>query len=99
MDSNGYNASLLDTHEGTCYLTHRQGETVRHEIFFGVGNRKLSKEYGCWCYLHPETHADLHAGKGDYDDYLKHLCYRKFCEKYGRQYFYELFRRYYDDQD
>ncbi len=97
MDSNGYNPSILDTEEGLCYLSHAVGETVRHEIFFGPGNRKLSKEYGCWCYLLPEIHDALHAEIGDYDDFLKHLCYRKFCERYGREKFYSLFRRYYDD--
>lgn len=94
---NGYNPSILDTHEGVCYLTHKQGETVRHEIFYGTGNREWSKKLGCWCYLSPETHEKLHAHEGDYDEYLKHLCYNIFCELFDRETFYKIFRRYYDD--
>lgn len=61
MDRNGYNPSLLDTEQGTCYLCHTNGQTVRHEIYMGTGERSLSKRFGLWVNLCPRCHAEVHA--------------------------------------
>lgn len=61
MDRNGYNKSILDTEDGTCYLCHTDGQTVRHEIYMGTGERRLSKKYGLWINLCPACHMEVHA--------------------------------------
>ena len=60
MDRNGYNPSLLDTEQGTCYLCHTNGQTVRHEIYMGTGERSLSKRFGLWVNLCPRCHMQIH---------------------------------------
>lgn len=62
MDSNGYNKSLFNTHEGVCYYCHKGGSTIRHEVFHGTANREISKKVGTWLYLCPRCHAMVHAG-------------------------------------
>lgn len=61
MDRNGYNPSILDTTEGICYLCHTEGQTVRHEIYMGTGERTLSKRYGLWVNLCTGCHGEVHA--------------------------------------
>lgn len=61
MDRNGYNPSLLDTEQGICYLCQQTGQTVRHEIYMGTGERRLSKKYGLWINLCPACHREVHA--------------------------------------
>ena len=61
MDRNGYNKSILDTEAGTCYLCQQTGQTVRHEIYMGTGERRLSKKYGLWINLCPACHMEVHA--------------------------------------
>ena len=61
MDRNGYNSSLLDTEDGECYLCHTEGQTVRHEIYMGTGERSLSKRFGLWVNLCTKCHAEVHA--------------------------------------
>ena len=61
MDRNGYNKSILDTEDGTCYLCQQTGQTVRHEIYMGTGERRLSKKYGLWINLCPACHMEVHA--------------------------------------
>ena len=60
MDRNGYNESLLDTEQGVCYLCHTDGQTVRHEIYQGTGERSLAKRYGLWVNLCPACHDEVH---------------------------------------
>ena len=91
-DRNGYAPSILETEPGICYLCRSHKDTARHEIFFGTGNRKLSKACGLWVNLCPRCHALVHEDKRA-DEALK----RRGFEAYGdREDFYKLFRRYYD---
>lgn len=93
---NGYIESIMDTESGICFLSGKRCDTVRHEIFFGTGNRALSKKNGCWVNLSPEMHRQVHADR-ETDLMLKKECYKRFCATRSREEFYRLFRRYYDD--
>lgn len=94
MDRNGYNESLLSKEE-KCYITGRYNcDLVRHEIFFGVANRKLSKKWGCWVYLTPQAHAQVHADRKT-DLKLKAECQKAFETKYGHDKFMATFGRNY----
>lgn len=46
MDRNGYNPSIIPTQDGVCMLCGLCTDTARHEIFYGTGERRLSKRYG-----------------------------------------------------
>jgi predicted adenine nucleotide alpha hydrolase (AANH) superfamily ATPase len=52
MDRNGYNPTILQDKE-ECFVSRETVDLVRHEVFYGTANRKLSKEYGLyrqdWC--------------------------------------------------
>ena len=61
MDRNGYNPSIMATTAGECYLCGYEGETVRHEVFYGTGTRALSKRYGLWVNICVRCHAEVHA--------------------------------------
>lgn len=63
MDRNGYNKSIMNTASGVCFICGRETETARHEIFYGEGERKLSKLFGLWVNLCPECHAEVHEDK------------------------------------
>ena len=69
MDRNGYNPSIMATTERVCYLCKAQGQTIRHEVFYGVGERTLSKRYGLWVNIctacHSEVHADYEGEKAE----------------------------------
>lgn len=94
MDRNGYNESILGN-EKVCHLTGRCNcDLIRHEIYYGVANRKLSKEWGCWVYLTPEAHARLHADR-EIDLKLKIECQEAFEKKYGHAKFMSIFGRNY----
>lgn len=70
MDSNGYNKSLFDTKDGTCYITGRKCDTARHEIF-NKHARQFSKEDGLWVAVSPEMHERIHANENGVWDDLK----------------------------
>ena len=59
MDSNEYNPSIMQKTQG-CYFCHKGGDIARHEVFFGVGTRKLSKMLGLWVCLCPSCHQRVH---------------------------------------
>lgn len=97
MDKNGYKESMLTGWEEKCFLTGQTNcDLVRHEIFFGVANRELSKKYGMWVYLIPELHNigkyAVHNNR-DLDLALKRTAQEKFEEKYSREEFMEIFGR------
>lgn len=94
LDRNGYAPSLLDTESGACYLCGRRRDTVRHEIYFGTGNRKLAKAAGLWANLCTDCHARVHADK-KYDEFLKNVGYEVYTREHSPEEFYKLFRRYY----
>lgn len=99
LDSNGYAPSILDTKQGICFTCGNYGDTVRHEIYYGVGNRAVSKANGCWVNLCPECHRIVHekADNGRLDASLKRSCYRVYCIDHDKAEFYSLFRRFYDE--
>lgn len=57
---NGYNKSLFDTEDGTCYVTGKKCDTARHEIFNKYA-RQHSKRDGLWIAVSPEVHERLHS--------------------------------------
>ena len=47
--------SIIQT-EKECFFCHSTRDLHKHHIFFGSANRKLSEEYGCWCWLCANHH-------------------------------------------
>ena len=102
LDRNGYGPSILDTEQGTCYVCGLQTDTIRHEIYHGVGNRSISKANGFWVNLCPRCHrchrfVHLRLDDGDLDSNLKRICYTVFCRTRSKAEFYDLIKRYYDE--
>lgn len=94
MDSNGYNDSLFDTEDGTCFLTGVKCDTARHEIF-GASNRKNSKRDGLWIAVMPFIHDLIHRGQYEWlkpeaeklwlmEDWSRSI--QDFVDKYGKNY-------------
>lgn len=96
LDSNGYAPSIMETEDGLCFMHKGKCETVRHEIYFGTGNRKVSKANGFWVNICPRCHAYIHANK-DTDEELKRECYRVFTRSHSPEDFFRLIGRYYED--
>ena len=97
LDRNGYAPSIMDTEPGIDYLTKSPClDTVRHEIYFGVGNRKISKANGFWVNLSPISHKIVHSDS-HYDNRLKIECYQTFLKTHSRDDFKKLIGRYYDE--
>ena len=104
MGRNGYEPSVFDTEQGTCFLCGAEGDTVRHEAYFGSKNRRMSKEKGAWANICPRCHRIIHEkpddGKLDWE--FKQICQKAIIDKLdseghdGRKIFYAWFRRYYD---
>lgn len=61
MDRNGYNPSIMQDEE-KCFVCGATNNLVRHEIYGGYANRKLSKEYGLWVWLTPYWHNASNDG-------------------------------------
>lgn len=82
-DKNGYNPSILATEPGKCYICRSDTETVRHEIYYGAKNRKISKINGFWLDVCPTCHRRIHdvPGKG-FDKLLKQKCQKNY-EAFG----------------
>lgn len=53
--------SILDNVR-ECYITRQTQGLHKHHIFFGTGQRKLSEEWGCWCYLTGSLHNQSNEG-------------------------------------
>jgi Zn-finger protein len=79
MDRNKYNKSILNTEQGRCFVCGLSTETCRHEIFFGKGNRAISKKLGFWVNICPECHRKIH-GDREMDLMLKKLAEMKYLE-------------------
>jgi len=87
MDRNGYNPSILDTCDGEDYLTKDEClQTVRHEIYFGTANRKISKVNGLWVNVSPESHRLIHSNR-QVDLRLKVECQMIFECEHSREEF------------
>lgn len=82
-DRNGYNKSIMATEAGRCYVCRIETETVRHEIYYGTKNRKISKINGFWLDVCPTCHRRIHdvPGKG-FDKLLKRKCQKNY-EAFG----------------
>ena len=97
LDRNGYAPSVIEPFDtGMCFLCGRSGDLVRHEVFHG-SNRTKSKALGCWVYLCPKCHDDLHSRRPENDWYLhrigqikamSHYDWTKedFRERFGKNY-------------
>lgn len=71
----------------------------KHHIYEGVGRRKLSEKYGCWCFLCPRHHnmsnEGVHFNK-TLDLKLKQQCQKAWEFQYGsREEFIKIFNRSY----
>lgn len=70
----------------------------KHHIFPGVANRRLSEQYGCWCWLcgfhHNLSDRGVHFNR-EFDLYVKCLTQERFEIKYGHEKFMEVFGRNY----
>ena len=98
MGKNGYNKSLLDTEEGTCYICKEEDcETARHEIF-GASNREFSKKLGMWINVCPRCHSLIHQNPLDYIP-LKEEGQRIFEREYGHERFMAVFSRNYLEEE
>lgn len=94
---NGYSDSIMTTEQGVCYVCRIQGETARHELFYGTANRKKSKEWGTWINVCPRCHALIHARPQDFV-YLKVAGQRQFVYNFGQKLFMETFGKNYLDE-
>lgn len=77
---------------GSTYNIHK------HHIFYGTANRKLSEQYGCWCYLcgrhHNMSNSGVHFNKA-LDTKLKAETQKKFNEVYPELDFRKIFGKNY----
>lgn len=98
LDRNGYAPTIMTEYDNKCFFTGRTNGLVRHEVFFGSANRKLSKEWGCWVYLTPEMHNmsnyGVHFNKEN-DLILKRAVQKRFEELYGHEKFMQVFGKNY----
>ena len=53
LDKNGYAPSIVNWHD------YEEG-MIRHEIYGGTANRRISKENGFWVWLWPAEHRMIH---------------------------------------
>jgi len=94
MDRNGYNPSILSKME-ECYITKISGcDLVRHEVYFGVANRPISKREGFWVLLVPRVHQQVHSDR-ELDLKLKRECQERYELTHSREEFMELIGRSY----
>jgi hypothetical protein len=77
---------------GSTYNLHK------HHIFYGTANRKLSEQYGCWCYLcarhHNMSNEGVHFNK-PLDTKLKEYTQKRFNEVYPDLDFMQIFGKNY----
>lgn len=70
----------------------------KHHIFYGMAKRKISEQYGCWCYLcgkhHNLSNEGVHFNK-KLDIELKKMAQYKFNEVYPNLDFIKVFGKSY----
>ena len=98
IDNNGYAPSIMGNEE-KCFLCGRTNcDLVRHEVFYGTANRKLSKKWGCWVLLTPDCHNmsnyAVHNNREN-DLKVKRAVQQRFEELYGHDKFMEVFGKNY----
>ena len=94
MDRNGYSDSLFVTEPGECYVCRARRETARHEVLYGIANRRLAKRDGLWINVCPECHRRIHAEPEHYI-WLKMEAQEKYEALYGRDRFFATYGHYY----
>lgn len=76
----------LISNEKCCHICGTTKGIHKHHIFYGTGNRQVSEEQGCWCYLcafhHNMSAYGVHFNS-ELDLKLKRLCQWKWEEKNG----------------
>lgn len=97
MDRNGYNPSIFDTEPGECWLCRNEGQTVRHEVFGGNPNRRLSKYHGLWIDICPSCHNKVHASPKEYE-WLKEAAQALYEYNHTRQEWVSIIGRNYRDE-
>lgn len=86
------------SNEPKCFVCETTLNLHRHHIFFGTGKRKLSEQYGCWCYLcakhHNMSNEGVHFNK-TLDVQIKQLAQKRFMEVYPNTDFIKVFGKNY----
>jgi hypothetical protein len=77
-----------------CYITGRTDTLQLHHIFTGP-RRKLSDQWGCWCWLAADVHAAAHDSNQELLTQLRQECQEKFETLYGHEKFMEVFGKSY----
>lgn len=89
--------SIIDN-EKQCLVCGSTGGLHKHHIFFGTSNRKLSEQYGCWCYLcgrhHNLSNVGVHSNR-QLDINLKQHAQKRFNLVYPDLDFREIFGKSY----
>ena len=84
--------------EKQCLICGSTYNVHKHHIYGGTANRKLSEEYGCWCYLcarhHNMSEFGVHYSKA-LDLKLKQFTQQKFNENYPDLDFMKIFGKNY----
>lgn len=94
LDRNGYAPSIISGWDEPNWEN-----DVRHEVFYGTANRRISKEYGLWVYLSPTQHQMLHEHPNTgLDRILKQTAQRLFERYYTRAEFMALIGKNYLDE-
>ena len=87
------------SNERVCLVCGTPINIHKHHIYEGTGRRKLSEQYGCWCYLcarhHNMSNQGVHFNK-TLDLKLKEQCQKAWEFKYGaREEFIKVFGKSY----
>lgn len=89
--------SIIDN-EKQCLVCGSTSNLHKHHIFYGTANRKLSEQYGCWCYLcgrhHNLSNVGVHFNK-QLDTNLKQHAQKRFNEVYPELDFVKIFGKNY----
>ena len=74
------------SNEPVCFVCDTTEGLHRHHIFHGTANRKLSEQYGCWCYLCGRHHNLSIEGvhfNAAVDLRLKQMCQERWEVRFG----------------
>ena len=89
--------SIIDN-EKQCLVCGSIGGLHKHHIYYGTANRKLSEQYGRWCYLcgrhHNMSNLGVHFCKS-LDTNLKQHAQKRFNEVYPELDFVKIFGKNY----
>ena len=82
-----------------CFMTGDTSNLHKHHIYFGA-NRKVSEEYGFWCWLRWDCHIANSPNPTPHNDRQTDLNLKRYCqslyeEKHSREEFIKLIGRSY----